>query len=85
LASGDVVLHLVFVVITVAKGKDRMALLGTFVPLLAAIGSIRLARPASRSTRRYNDDTMARVPRAVRPVPDRSRLDISSMGGLRGC
>lgn len=57
-------LHLVFVAVTVAKGKYRMALLGTFVPLLSLIGATRLARPSSRwATRRYDE---AKTERATR-------------------
>jgi hypothetical protein len=49
-----VAVNLCFVFLTIAKGKLFMALVGTFVPLVALVASIRLARPGSRwATRRY--------------------------------
>ncbi|MFD7443467.1 hypothetical protein [Streptomyces sp. NPDC059909] len=41
-----------FVLITLFKGKFRMAVIGTLVPFIAIIGAIRLARPASPWARR---------------------------------
>jgi hypothetical protein len=57
-----IVIHLSMVAITVAKGKYRTALIGTFTPFVAWVGAIRLARPSSSwATRRYDDDKMARA------------------------
>jgi lysyl-tRNA synthetase, class II len=52
--STAVAFDLLFVVIAVLKGKRLTALVGVFVPLVAIVGSVRLARPGSRwATRRY--------------------------------
>lgn len=50
--------NLVFVVISVGKGKLLTAILGAFVPLVAIVGATRLAKPSSRwAKRRYKPDT----------------------------
>ncbi|MEU0138140.1 hypothetical protein ABZ172_29525 [Streptomyces sp. NPDC006296] len=41
-----------FVLVTLFKGKTRMAVIGTLVPFVALIGALRLARPASPWARR---------------------------------
>ncbi|MDJ0383298.1 hypothetical protein [Streptomyces sp. G-G2] len=46
--------------VTLWKGKPRVALLGTVVPFVALIGSVRLARPGSPYARRF----YAKRPRA---------------------
>jgi hypothetical protein len=57
-----IVFHLVLVVIAVAKGKFRLALFGTFIPILSLVGASRLARPSSRwATRFYDDDKLQRA------------------------
>ncbi len=56
-----IALHLAFVAIAVAKGKYRMALLGTFIPSLSLIAAARLARPTSRWARRYGDAKLRRA------------------------
>ncbi len=48
--------HLTLVLITVMKGKYRTALVGAFMPGLASIAAIRLARPDSRWARRHYDE-----------------------------
>ncbi|HEX2162004.1 MAG TPA: hypothetical protein VHF88_09320 [Thermoleophilaceae bacterium] len=49
-----IAVNMAFVVIVVAKGKLLTAVLGAFVPLMALIGAIRLAKPNSRwAKRRY--------------------------------
>ncbi|MFI5755392.1 hypothetical protein [Streptomyces sp. NPDC051569] len=42
-----------FVLITLVKGKPRMALVGVLVPFVALIGAFRLARPGSPWARRF--------------------------------
>lgn len=42
-----------FVLITLFKGKTRMAVLGTLVPFVALIGALRLARPTSVWAKRF--------------------------------
>lgn len=69
---GAIGLHLALVAVSVAKGKYRMALIGTFVPLLSVIGAIRLARPASRwATRRYDEATVERAIRRAEHYDNR--------------
>jgi hypothetical protein len=51
-------INLLFVVIVVGKGKLLTAILGAFVPLVAIVGAIRLAKPGSRwAKRRYPADS----------------------------
>lgn len=50
------VVNFAMVIACVLKGKYRLALLGCFVPLLAWIGAVRLARPGSRWARRYSPE-----------------------------
>ncbi|MEU9061609.1 hypothetical protein AB0D13_22815 [Streptomyces sp. NPDC048430] len=47
------VLNFGFVLITLFKGKARMAVLGTLIPFIALIGALRLARPASLWAKRF--------------------------------
>jgi hypothetical protein len=57
-----VAVHLVWVLVCVAKGKYRFALFGAFLPILPVIGAFRLARPGSRwARRRYGPDKAARA------------------------
>jgi hypothetical protein len=48
--------HLTLVLITVMKGKYPTALFGAFIPGLASISALRLARPDSRWARRHYDE-----------------------------
>ncbi len=53
-----VAVNLVFVVITVGKGKLVTGMVGALIPLLAIVGAIRLAKPDSRwAKRRYKPDS----------------------------
>ncbi|HYI80756.1 MAG TPA: hypothetical protein VEW67_07845 [Thermoleophilaceae bacterium] len=53
-----VAVNLVFVVITIGKGKLLTGILGAAIPLVAIVGAIRLAKPRSRwAKRRYKPDT----------------------------
>jgi hypothetical protein len=55
--AGVVAFNLVFVVVAAVKGKLFSALVGTFVPIVSIVASVRLARPASRWARRqYTED-----------------------------
>ncbi|GHG16755.1 hypothetical protein ACFFSH_18190 [Streptomyces filamentosus] len=40
-------LNFLFILVTLVKGKLRMALIGVFVPFVALVGAVRLARPGS--------------------------------------
>lgn len=54
--------NLVFVLLTLVKGKLRMALVGVLVPLVAVVGALRLARPGSVWARRcYRSRPRARA------------------------
>ena len=46
-------LHAGFIVVCLLKGKYRMALIGIFLPPVALIGAIRLAKPGSWWARRW--------------------------------
>ena len=44
------------------KGKYKLALFGTFVPFIAMVGAVRLARPGSRwAKRRYSPRRVAKA------------------------
>ncbi|MGW1888061.1 hypothetical protein [Streptomyces sp. NPDC001970] len=64
------VVNFCFVLITLFKGKLRMAVIGTLVPFIAIVGAIRLARPASpwakRIYRRRPRSRARAILRAVR-------------------
>lgn len=49
------------VVVCAAKGKYRMALLAVFIPFVAFVGAVRLARPGSPWARRYGPARSARA------------------------
>ncbi|MEU2114402.1 hypothetical protein ABZ567_01815 [Streptomyces sp. NPDC016459] len=46
-------LNFLLILITLVKGKFRMAVLGVFVPFVAIVGAARLARPGSWWSRRF--------------------------------
>ncbi|MET7346067.1 hypothetical protein ACIOEZ_14570 [Streptomyces sp. NPDC087866] len=48
-----VVINFCFVLITLFKGKARMAVVGALVPFVALVGAVRLARPTSLWARRF--------------------------------
>jgi hypothetical protein len=52
-ASVFIVLHIVYTVICLLKGKLVTGLVGFVVPVLALVGAIRLAKPSSFWARRY--------------------------------
>ncbi|MCX5396578.1 hypothetical protein [Streptomyces sp. NBC_00102] len=47
------VVNFLFVLVTLFKGKARMAVVGALVPFVAVIGALRLARPASPWAKRF--------------------------------
>ncbi|MEU9362174.1 hypothetical protein AB0D35_29340 [Streptomyces sp. NPDC048301] len=47
------VLNFGLVLVSLFKGKARMAVIGTLIPFVALIGALRLARPASPWARRF--------------------------------
>ncbi|GGX66167.1 hypothetical protein [Streptomyces fructofermentans] len=49
----SIAVNFAFALVALSKGKARMALFGVVVPLVALVGAIRLARPASAWARRF--------------------------------
>lgn len=47
------VVNFCFVLITLFKGKTRMAVVGTLIPFVALIGALRLGRPTSMWAKRF--------------------------------
>ena len=63
-ATGALVVHGAVVLVCIVKGKYGMALLGLFVPPLAYVGALRLARPESLwARRRYGPPRQAHAAR----------------------
>lgn len=54
------------VVVCAMKGKFRLALVSLFVPGLAVVGAIRLARPTSRWAKRYYTKDQAKMDKSAR-------------------
>jgi hypothetical protein len=50
--AATVVVHFLLCLVTMVKGKVRLALFGLVVPFVALVGSVRLARPGSPWARR---------------------------------
>jgi hypothetical protein len=48
-----IVFHFAVVLVCLAKGKVELAIIGAFVPFLAAVAAIRMARPESRWAQRF--------------------------------
>ena len=53
IVAATLALHVFCLVVTVMKGKYKMALLGIFIPLLVYVSAIRLGRPNSRWAKRH--------------------------------
>ncbi|HEX7097255.1 MAG TPA: hypothetical protein VF183_15320 [Acidimicrobiales bacterium] len=53
LTSATLIASVLGVVVCAAKGKYRLALFAIFVPLIAVIGAVRMARPGSPWARRF--------------------------------
>ena len=64
----SVALNLGWALLAILKGRPLFAVIGMFVPLLAMIGALRLARPSSWwARRRYDAHRMARATRRFPP------------------
>ncbi|MFI1012443.1 hypothetical protein [Streptomyces sp. NPDC020965] len=73
---GTLVLNFVLVLVTLLKGKLRMALIGTLVPFVAVFGAVRLARPGSPWARRcYRGRPKARARARLRSYRHDRRWD----------
>jgi hypothetical protein len=70
-----VVGNLVFALVAILKGRPVLGVVGVFVPFLALVAALRLARPTSPWARsRYDDRRMARARRRF-PPGRRTRWD----------
>ena len=60
--AASVALLVLVILVCIAKGKYKLALFGAFIPPVALVGAIRLARPRSRwAKRRYGPTKLARA------------------------
>lgn len=77
LASVVLVLDMVFVLVAILKGRTLLGVLGVFIPVLALVAALRLARPRSPWARRRYRAGSERLARAERRFPDgrRNRWD----------
>jgi hypothetical protein len=67
--------NLVFALVAILKGRVVLGVVGVFVPLLALVAAVRLARPTSPwAHRRYGERRMARARRRF-PPGRRTRWD----------
>jgi hypothetical protein len=64
--SAAVAVNLAFVVVVIAKGKLFAGVVGAFVPLVALISAVRLAKPGSRWAKRRYPEGSRRLERARR-------------------
>jgi hypothetical protein len=79
---GTTAFVLAFVLLAAAKGRVFLAVLGIFIPILAMVGTLRLARPNSIWARRlYDQRKLARAEKRYAPDTWLSRLE-SSLGDL---
>ena len=76
-AALTVLVNLCFAVVAITKGRVVLGVLGVFVPLVAFLASVRLARPASPWARRWYRTDSRRAARAARRFPPgrRNRWD----------
>ena len=65
MAPALIAVLLIVVLVCVAKGKLVMGLLGIFVPLVAVVGALRVARPGSTWARRRYSTRPARMAKSV--------------------
>ena len=72
-----VLLNLCFAVVAILKGRVVLGVLGVFVPLVAFVASVRVARPASPWARHWYRAGSRRAARAARRFPPgrRNRWD----------
>lgn len=82
-----VVAFLVFVLVSMAKGKLIMGLVGIFIPLVAIIGAVRIARPHSMWAKRRYAGRPGKMARAeARNARHEARMDRMRdlLGGASG-
>jgi len=75
--AATVAVNLAFAVVAILKGRTVLGVVGVFVPLVALVGALRLARPASPWARRWYGAGSARRRRAEERFPPghRTRWD----------
>jgi hypothetical protein len=71
---------MVCAVVAFLKGKLFTGVVGLFVPLVAVIGAIRLAKPGSRWARRYSGP---KLERSRARFGERHAVAVGSGGGQR--
>jgi hypothetical protein len=76
-ASGVLVVDMVFVLVAILKGRTLLGVVGVFIPVLALVAALRLAQPRSPWARRFYRPGSARLARARRRFPEgrRTRWD----------
>ena len=71
-----IVIFLAFILVCIAKGKLIMGLVGIFLPIVALIGAIRIARPQSMWARRRYGTRPAKMAKSeARNVRHEARMD----------
>lgn len=75
--AGTVTVNLLLALVAIFKGRTLLGVVGVFVPLVALIGALRLARPCSPWARRRYLPGSARLRRSERrfPAGRRNRWD----------
>jgi hypothetical protein len=72
---GVIVVVLGIVLLAAAKGRPFLAVVGIFIPVVAMVGALRLARPSSIwAQRRYDIDEMRRARERYAPTTPLARL-----------
>lgn len=64
-------INLGFAVVAILKGRTLLAVVGVFVPVVAAVAAVRVARPSSYWARRWYAEGSARRRRSERRFPRR--------------
>ncbi len=71
----SIVLNLVWALVAILKGRPVLAVIGMFIPLLAVVAALRLARPSSWWARRRYDARRLERARNRYPAGRRTRWD----------
>lgn len=83
--AAAVALVLALVVLAAAKGRVFLAVLGMFIPVLALLGAVRLARPASLwARRRYATGKLERARKRYAPTGRIARLGLLLSDAIAG-
>jgi hypothetical protein len=73
----NIVTNLLFALLAILKGRTILGVLGVFVPVLALVATVRLAKPTSPWARRFYKEGSRKRQRSLRRFPPgrRSRVD----------